>query len=172
MTMLMAGISTWTDPDTGLLTVEGMRVLPEWIDYNGHMNVAYYVLAFDQALEAMMEEIGIGGSYAAQGEGTTFVLENHVRYLREIGEGTPMRFTFQLLDHDAKRIHYFLRMYHAEEGFLAATAEQLSMHIDQSARRSGPMPQAVQDRFAAIAAAQAKLPRPAEAGRPMGIRRA
>lgn len=160
-----------TDPDTGLLVVEGMRVLPDWIDYNGHMNVAYYVLAFDQALETMMEEIGIGGSYAAKGEGTTFVLENHIAYIQEIVEGTPMRMTFQLLDRDPKRVHYFMRMYHAEEGFLAATSEQLTMHIDLATRRSGAMPQAVQDRFAAIAEAQAHLPRPEEAGRTMGIRR-
>ena len=161
-----------TDPETGLVAVEGMRVLPEWIDYNGHMNVAFYVLAFDQALEAMMESHGIGASYAAQGTGTTFVLENHVNYRAEVVEGAPLRITFQLLDHDAKRFHYFLRMYHADEGFLSATAEQLTMHIDLASRRSAAMPQAVQDRFAAMAAAQAGLPRPEEAGRPMGIRRA
>ena len=160
-----------TDPGTGLVTVEGMRVLPEWIDYNGHMNVAFYVLAFDQALEVIMESYGIGESYVQTGAGTTFVLENHVNYVGEVLEGAPLRITFQLLDHDAKRFHYFLRMYHAEEGFLSATAEQLTMHVDLSSRRSAPMPPDVRDRFAALSAAQAGLPRPEEAGRPMGIRR-
>ena len=148
-----------------------MEVLPEWIDYNGHMNVAFYVLAFDQALEVIMESYGIGESYVQTGAGTTFVLENHVNYVGEVLEGAPLRITFQLLDHDAKRFHYFLRMYHAEEGFLSATAEQLTMHVDLSSRRSAPMPPDVQDRFAALSAAQAGLPRPEEAGRPMGIRR-
>ncbi|MEQ8347633.1 MAG: thioesterase family protein [Sneathiellaceae bacterium] len=161
-----------TDPGTGLLLVEGMRVLPEWIDYNGHMNVAFYVLAFDQALEVMMEGFGIGGSYAATGVGTTFVLENHVNYRAEVLEGAPLRISFQLLDHDAKRFHYFLRMHHAEEGFLSATAEQLTMHIDLASRRAAAMPPDVQDRFADLAAAQKGLQRPEEAGRPMGIRRA
>lgn len=167
----MKNVTLTTDPETGLLQVSGMRVLPEWIDYNGHMNVAYYVLAFDQALEVMMEDSGIGESYAAKGTGTTFVLENHINYVAEVTEGTPLRMTFQLLDHDPKRVHYFMRMHHAEEGFLSATSEQLTMHIDLASRRAGPMPQSAQDRFAAIAQAQAGLERPAEAGRAMGIRR-
>ena len=91
-------------------------------------------------------------------------------YQREVKEGDPVRITTQLLDYNHKLLHYFHRMYHAEEGFLSATNELLSVHVGFENRRSAPFPEALMDRFGRIHAAHAGLPPPPEAGRPMGIR--
>ena len=115
-------------------------VLPEWVDWNGHMNVAFYVTAFDQASGAFMRNMGLGRRYVDGKLGMTFVLETHVTYDREMREGAPMRFTTQLLARDAKRVHLFHEMFHGEQGYLAATNETIVMNIDYASRRSAPWP--------------------------------
>jgi acyl-CoA thioester hydrolase len=102
----------------------------------------------------------------------TFVLETHVTYDRELREGAPMRFTTQLLDRDAKRVHLFHEMYHAEQGYLASTNETIVMNIDYTTRRSGPWPMQVAERLEAIWATHKDLPRPAKSGRKMGLKKA
>ena len=96
-----------------------------WIDYNGHMNMAYYNLVFDQALDCVFDELGIGAAYVQSGGGSCFTVEIHVSYVQELRLGDPMRVTFQLLDWDEKRLHFLGEMHHAGEGYLAATSEQL-----------------------------------------------
>ncbi len=152
------------------LNIHRETVHPDWIDYNGHMNVAYYNLAFDRAVDQLFDLIDIGVGYAQRTDKSAFVVETHVNYIREVVEGDPLSFTLQLLDMDQKRLHYFLRMYHAAGGYLAATREQLSVHVDLAARRSAPMPAAVQQRLAAIMQVHAGLDRPPEIGRTMAIR--
>lgn len=144
-------------------------VRPEWIDYNGHMNVAYYLLAFDHACDAFLDFIGLDEAYRGRTGGTTFAAECHVTYQREVGVGDRLRFDTQLIGFDEKRIHYFQRMHHDEEGYLAATTEWMSLHVDSTARRVAPMPREITDRLAAIAATHRSLPRPPEAGRVIGI---
>ncbi|MDJ0947645.1 MAG: thioesterase family protein [Alphaproteobacteria bacterium] len=148
----------------GPLALHAEPVRPDWIDYNGHMNVAFYVLAFDHATDAFFDFIGLDEAYRETQNASTFAVESHVCYLRELHEGDPMRFTTQLLGFDAKRLHYFHRMYHAEGGYLAATLESLSLHVDMATRRVAPMPDAIFDRLARIHEAHAGLPRPSEAG--------
>ena len=155
----------------GRLELHGGVVRPEYIDWNGHMNVAYYVLVFDHATDALFDYIGLDEAYRKERGFTTFTLEAQVTYQREVLEGDPLRITTQLLDYDHKRAHYFHRMYHAEEGWLAATNELLSLHIDTRKRRSAPFPDDLLARWAEIHEAHAALPRPPEAGRAMGIRR-
>ena len=140
-------------------------VRPEWIDYNGHMNVAYYVLAFDHAVDAFLDFIGMDEDYRKRTGGTTFSVDCHVTYQREVSDGDPLRFTSQLLAYDEKRIHHFHHMYHAEDGFLAATCEWLSLHVDLEARRVVPMGADIATRLAATLQSHKDLPRPAEAGR-------
>src|SRR5205807_7685664 len=106
---------------TAPIDIHRSTVRPEWVDWNGHMNVAFYVLAFDQASGAFMRNMGLGRSYVEGKHGMTFVLETHVTYDREMREGAPMRFTTQLLARDAKRVHLYHEMFHAEQGYLAAT---------------------------------------------------
>jgi acyl-CoA thioester hydrolase len=146
-------------------------VLPEWIDYNGHMNVAYYVLAFDRATDKFLDHCGIGEGYIKSVNHSTFALEAHVNYIQEVHEGDPLTFDVQLLDYDQKRLHFFIRMFHREEKFLSATFETISMHMDMSARRSAVIPPHLLDPIAELMAAHADLPRPEQAGRQMGIRR-
>ncbi len=153
------------------LEIHREKVQPEWIDYNGHMNVAYYVLAFDHATDRMLDLLDLGLEYVKRENKSFFVLETHVAYLQEVKRGDPLRFTVQLLDYDAKRLHYFLEMGHADEGFLAATSEIIGVHVDLDLRRSAAMPAIVQKRLALLAAAQKGLPVPDKAGASIGIRR-
>jgi acyl-CoA thioester hydrolase len=137
-----------------------MRVEPAWIDYNGHLNMAYYNVLFDRAVDEVYEELGIGLEYLKRTHHSTFTAEVHVRYLRELHENDPVQVTFQLLDFDSKRIHYFERLLHAEEGWVSATSENMTLHVDMTAKRVAPFPDAVMRSLAAMKAAHAKLPLP------------
>ncbi|MET0852432.1 MAG: thioesterase family protein [Candidatus Rokuibacteriota bacterium] len=150
---------------------DGFRgvVRPEWIDDNGHLNMAYYVLIFDHATDDWFEWIGLGRAHRRTQPVTTFCLEAHVTYQREVREGDPLRVTTQLLAHDAKRMHYFHEMYHATEGYLAATNELVSLHVSQETRRAAAMAPQIQERLSIIQAAHDKLPRPTQVGRVMGL---
>ncbi|MCW5730486.1 MAG: thioesterase family protein [Alphaproteobacteria bacterium] len=147
------------------------RVLPEWIDSNGHMNVAYYVLAFDQALDRFCDHVGIGWSSIKERNESVFVLETHVTYQQEVMVNDPLRITLQMLDFDEKRVHFFMRMFHAEKGYLAATSEQIMLHVGLEQRRAAPMPLSSREMLARIFEFHRTLPRPPEAGRVIGIRR-
>lgn len=146
-------------------------VRPEWIDYNGHMNVAFYVLAFDHATDAFFDWLGIGESYLRRNNCSTFTLEAHVTYEREVHVGAPLAFTTRLIDFDAKRIRYIHLMHHAEEGFLAATNELMSLHVDMTHRRSAPLPEAVQALLARVKEAHDRLPPTPQAGRRVSLDR-
>ncbi|MBX6328059.1 MAG: thioesterase family protein [Pseudolabrys sp.] len=142
-----------------------MRVEPQWIDYNGHLNMAYYNVLFDRAVDEVYELIGIGLPYLRATAHSTFTAEVHVRYLRELHEGDPVRVTWQLLDYDEKRIHYFEQLLHAEEGWLSATSENMTLHVDMSAKKVAPFPAAVMQRLARVKAAHGRLPLPQGVGR-------
>ena len=144
-------------------------VRPEWIDENGHMNMGYYVVVFDKATDEWLDYIGLDLAFKEANDVTTFSVESHVTYQREIGEGDPLRFTTQLFGFDAKRIHYAHEMYHAEDGFLASTNELMSFHVSNETRRSAPMAPEIQARLAAIQAAHEKLPIPSYVGRVIGL---
>ena len=139
-------------------------VRPEWIDYNGHMNVGYYHVAFDVAAEAFFEFLGFTAEFRRSHDATTFALEAHLNFLREVKEGDALRFEARLLDHDAKRIHFYMEMFHGGEGFLAASYESLSAHVSVAQRRTAPMPSELLERLSMIKAAHAALPRPWQIG--------
>lgn len=147
------------------------RVEPEWIDYNGHLNVAYYHLVFDQATDKFFDQLGLGEATARKGVGSMFALEDHITYQQELKASDPVRVTLQLLDFDAKRVHFFMRMFHQEEGYLAATCEHLSTYVDFQGRRSAPMPAAAQTKLEEVYDAHRKLPKPSQASQVIGIRR-
>ena len=145
------------------------NVLPEWIDINGHMNVAYYVLAFDQGVDALWTRFGITDEHIRENLSSTFAVESHVMWLRELHEGDPYIVTAQILAFDEKRIHQIQRMYHAEKGFLAATAEWMNLHVDLATRRVAPWPDVILDCIRKAAASQAECSYPEEAGRRMQV---
>ncbi|MGH6665827.1 MAG: thioesterase family protein [Pseudolabrys sp.] len=146
-----------------------MRIEPQWIDYNGHLNVAYYNVLFDRAVDEFYELIGLGPDYLKAHQHSTMVAEAHVRYLREIGERDPVRVAVQLLDYDAKRIHLFEELRHAAENWASATSETMTLHVDMTAKKVAPFPDGIMKKLAALKAAHAGLPRPDGAGRSVGM---
>jgi acyl-CoA thioester hydrolase len=145
-------------------------VKPEWIDANGHMNVAYYVLAFDLGVDALWEAFGITAEYIKRSYGSTFAVETHITYQQELMQGDPYIVTAQILAYDDKRIHQFQRLYHAEKNFLAATGEWMNLHVDLEKRRVSPWPESILEKLAEYSAEQAEQAYPEEAGKQMNIR--
>ncbi|HMA71653.1 MAG TPA: thioesterase family protein [Xanthobacteraceae bacterium] len=146
-----------------------MRVEPQWIDYNGHLNMAYYNVLFDRAVDETYDLIGVGAEYVATRRQSVFTAEVHVRFLRELHAGDPVRVTFQLLDYDAKRLHYFEQLFHAEGGWVSATSENLSLHVDMISKKTTVFPREVIARLADMKASHALLPIPEAAGRRIGM---
>lgn len=142
-----------------------MAIEPAWIDYNGHLNVAYYGVLFDRAVDEAYELIGVGPDYLKQTGHSTMVVETHMRYLRELHLDHPVQVSVQLLDYDAKRFQVFEELRHATEGWVAATCETMTLHVDMTAKKVAPFPAAVMDALAAMKAAHSSLPRPDSAGR-------
>ena len=157
--------------DASPLHLLDIAVEPDWIDYNGHMNVGYYVVAFDRATDALIDELGMDAAYRSHTGCTVYVLETHVCYLSELKLGDRVSVDVQLLDFDEKRLHYFMRMRRLPEGETAASCEIMLMHVDHARATGAPMPRPVLERVEALAARQRALPRPEGLGRPIGIRR-
>jgi acyl-CoA thioester hydrolase len=146
-----------------------MRVEPGWIDYNGHLNMAFYNLLIDRAVDEAFELVGLGADYARERNASYFTAEAHVRYLRELAVNTPVRTALRLLGYDDKRIHYFAELHHARDGWISATSEQLALHVDLTTRRVVPWPDEILERLAAMKAAHAALPAPDAIGRAIGM---
>ena len=144
-------------------------VRSEWIDQNEHMNMGYYLVVFDLATDEFLNWIGLDAGHRAAHEVTTFCLEAHVTYHSEVRAADPLRFTTVLLGHDDKRIHYHHAMYHAADGYLAATNELMSLHVSRATRRASVMAAEILARLAAVQRAHDALPRPPQAGRSIGL---
>ena len=146
------------------------HVLADWIDFNGHFNAGFYAVAFDDAIISFFSFLGMTESHRKGHNVTTFGLETHITYERELKLDDPIRITGQLLDHDAKRLHGIQLMYHGETGELAATSEFISMHVARATRRSCPMAPELLARVADVARAHQRLPHPPQVGRVIGVR--
>lgn len=153
------------------LTLHTETVQPEWIDHNRHLSVPYYVLAFDNATGALLRYFGITPEYRERAGFTTFTGDFHIRYVREVMEGDLLRFTQQVVDYDEKRVHYWMEMFHAGEGYLAAEAEAITLHIDAAARKVAPFAPEVYERIEAVHDAHRHLPPPDNLGRQIRVRR-
>jgi len=146
-----------------------MQVDPAWTDYNGHFNMAYYNVLFDRAVDELYELLGIGQDYVTSARRSCFTAEVHLRYLRELHAGDPVRVSIQLLAHDAKRLHYIEQMHHAVEGWLSATSENMALHVDLQSRKVAAFPPAAMGRLQAVQAAHAALPHPPGVGRAIAM---
>ena len=144
-------------------------VRPEWIDHNQHMNMGYYLVVFDYATDEFFRFVGLDAGHRTAAAVTTFCLEAHVTYHREVRASDPLRFTTLLLAYDDKRIHYFHAMYHGTEGYLAATNELMSLHVSLASRRAAAMAPAVLARLAEVQRAHDAVARPAQLGRTIGL---
>ena len=141
------------------------KVLPEWIDHNGHMNLAYYVLAFDLATDDFFDVFGLDQSYRDTTGCSTFSGNIHVFYKRELHEGDAFRVTSTLLGFDDKRIRFMNQMYRADDGSEVALMEAISLHVDLTERRVCPMREPLPAGLAAIQAAQGEIEIPSEIGK-------
>jgi acyl-CoA thioester hydrolase len=146
-----------------------MRIEPPWIDYNGHLNMAYYNVLFDRAIDELWLEFGMGPAYRKQRGGSTFTAECHVRYLREIHLDDPVQIAIVLVGADAKRLHTFQQLRHATEGWLSATSENISLHVDITARKTAPFPPDILTRIETVADAHSGIARPEGIGRSIAM---
>ncbi|MER8930921.1 thioesterase family protein [Mesorhizobium sp. M0859] len=147
-----------------------MEIEKDWIDYNGHLNMAYYNVLFDRAGDDAFEKIGLGAEYARTRALTSYSAEVHVCYVRELHFGHSVTATFQLLDHDEKRMRFYQELRHVD-GWLAATSEQLSLHVDMSGPRVVPFPPDILANLERVQAKHAWLGVPVRAGRTIEIKR-
>ena len=148
-----------------------MRVEPSWIDYNGHMNMAYYHVLFDRAVDEAFGIVGLGPDYVETRRASFFTAEVHTVYKRELTLQDAVRVTLQLIDFDEKRIHFYQEIRQAAEGWVAATSESMSLHVDIDTRRVTPFPDDIYDNLMVMRGAHARLPRPAALGRVMAVPR-
>ena len=147
-----------------------LTVKPEWIDHNGHLNMAYYNVLFDNAADEFFATFGIDLNYIQSTGFSTFSAEFHVCYVREVHEGNQVYVTSQLIDFDEKRFHFFQELYH-EDGWLSATGEGLGLHVELAGPKVAPMLPETHNKISAVFEQHRQLPRPARAGRAIGIKR-
>ena len=155
-------------PENGVVSYAA-TVKRDWLDYNDHMNVAYYVMAFDLAIDAFKEVIGISREYIERERRSTVALESHITYHQEASLGDELRIDTRAIDFDGKRAHLCQEMYRGDQ--LLASQETLSISFDTTARKSCRFDEAIAQRYECMVAAQRKLPVPDWLGRSVGIRR-
>ncbi len=146
-----------------------LTVRPEWIDGNGHMNVAYYLKAFDEGFDAAYDAIEFGFDLIESRGVSTMAAEMHITYQGELFEGDPIRIETQLVDFNRKRFHWFQQMRHGETLKLAATCEWMILFIDMNKRKVAEMPDDIFTLISRVKAAHAHLPRPPEVGRSISL---
>ncbi len=113
------------------------KITKEWTDYNGHMNVAYYVLIFDlYAAEHLMTKFEMGEHSAKTTKKSTMVVETHITYNQEVRENDEVDINLIYFDHDKKRLQYKFEMIHKSKKYLASTMEILSLYVDLDKRKA------------------------------------
>ena len=115
--------------------ISNQIIKKEWTDYNNHMNMAYYVLVFDQIWEIILKKFKMGEQSAKTTNMSTMVVETHTTYNNEVKEGDEVEINLTFLDHDKKRLHYKMEMIEKSSKKLSATLEMLSLYIDLSKRK-------------------------------------
>jgi acyl-CoA thioester hydrolase len=145
-------------------------VRDEWLDYNGHLNDACYLIIFSQATDALLDLIGMDDAFRRREQVSIFTLETHLCYLREVPGSTTVEVENRVLDLDAKRLHLFQTMRREGEEEAAATAEMMILHVDMTTRRGAPFKSEVHARLVALHAREIGLARPVQAGRTVTMR--
>src|ERR1700692_1436006 len=167
MTTAKAGDEVLLRPAPFLASV--MQIEPQWIDYNGHLNMAYYNVMFDRAIDELWLAPRSGAGFTLGRRRATFTAECHVRYLREIHLGDPVQVSILLVAADEKRLHTFEELRHAGEGWLSATSENMTIHIDMTARKTAPFPPDIRARIEAVVTAHSTVARPEGIGRKIAM---
>lgn len=167
---LAIGAAQWQPGDTVPAPLDAYRttVNPDWVDYNGHMTEAAYLVAFGWATDVLFRYIGDDETYRAAGH-SFYTVETHITYEREASVHEPLRITTRVLDVDAKRLHIYHEMYHEETDERMSTSEQMLVHVDMHAGRSAAMLPGVAAALAAVHASHRTLPAADGVGRTMQI---
>jgi acyl-CoA thioester hydrolase len=147
-------------------------VRPEWVDYNGHLRDAFYMLIFSLATDVLIDLIGLPDAVRTARRRSIYTLEAHLNYLHEIKEGAPVRVDMRVLGHDAKRLHLYLEMFSGSRDEPVAAGEQMLLHVDTSGPRGIAFDHDVEARVRELADAHAALPPAKFAGRVIGLPRA
>jgi acyl-CoA thioester hydrolase len=155
-------------PPLPLLTYQG-TVLPEWVDYNGHLRDAFYSLLFSYGVDGLMDRIGLDAAGRAALSHSLFTLEAHIHYLREVKLGASLEVRTQVVAIDAKRLHVALALHVPGVDGAAATGEQMLLNMDMRGPRSAPFAPEVLALLQPLAAQHATLPRPARLGSVIGL---
>jgi carnitine 3-dehydrogenase len=142
-------------------------VRTEWVDYNRHLSDFRYGQVFGDALDVLFRSVGIDEDYRAAGR-AYYTVENHIKHLGEAKAGEPLYVTAQLLAVDDKRLHLFQRLHRGRDDKLIATAEQMYLHVDTKAAKAAPADPKIRAKLESIRSDHSGLPRPPEAGRPVG----
>ncbi len=111
------------------------KIINEWTDYNGHMNLAFYILVFDKGAEKILSKFKMGEQSAKTTKKSTMAVESHTTYNNEVKENEEVDVHLSYFDHDKKRLHYKLEMYEKNKNILSATTEVLSLYIDLNVRK-------------------------------------
>ncbi|WP_394788353.1 thioesterase family protein [Rhodoferax sp.] len=144
-------------------------VRPEWVDYNGHMRDAFYLLVFSFATDALMDAIGLDAAGRAASHSSIYTLESHLNYLQEVKLGTKVQVQTRLLGADAKRLHVYQEMLVQGREGAVAVCEQMLLHVDVRGPKSAPFQAAVMACVQAMAAKHCQLARPVYVGRVMRL---
>lgn len=147
-------------------------VKSEWIDYNNHMGDFAYTIAFSDALDLMLDAIGLNEKYRRTTDCTIFTLESHISFSKEINIGDKISIEFQIIDFDHKRVHVILSMKNGARD-ICAYFEVMLMHMRSERdgrRKPEPFPASVFCRLEVLAMAHQKVPRPDKVGASIGIR--
>ena len=151
------------------LTTYSTRIIKDWVDYNGHLRDAFYLLIFSYATDALMDRLGLDSDNRDASGHSLFTLELHLNYLHEVKQGTEVEVHTQIIGHDRKRLHLYHSLHRAGDPQELAGNEQMLLHVDLAGPRSAPFDEAVLQRLQSMAAEQADLPRPAYIGRVIGL---
>jgi acyl-CoA thioester hydrolase len=143
----------------------------QWIDYNGHFNMAYYNVLFDRDSDVALALVGLGPAYVERTGNSYFTLEAHISYLRELTAADQVTIATQILDFDSKRLHYVQVMHHATDDWMASVAEIIVMHVDLASKKSSPFPADVLEKIRIAHDAHQTLTVPLQVGHRIGIPR-
>ncbi len=144
-------------------------VLAQWVDYNGHLNDAYYMVVFSQAVDALMTLIGLDADGRKATGHSIYTLEAHINYLLEVKLDTPIEVRTQVLGSDAKRLQIYQSLHVADTEPVLAANEQMLLNVDMSGPRAAPFAPAILAKVQALTAAHQDLPRPKYAGRTIAL---
>ncbi len=152
------------------IPTQSFTVPPEWVDYNGHLNMGFYVVAFDfKATDPMYAWLGLGEDYIAERNMSVFSISSRTDYMAEMFEGDVATIDTMMLDFDGRRMHYFHQMYNAA-GKVTATNELVAINVNLEHRKSAPVPDDLADNIRQVVAAHSFLTRPRHVGRKIGLR--